>query len=642
MGRKSDVNAAWQRLQHPFSNWRIGVLPGLTLTGLVILARLLGLFQSVEWKTLDLFLRLRPAEPTDERVLIVAINEADIQNIGTYPIPDETLAALLKQLDQYKPRAVGIDIFRDLPVEPGHQVFVETLAELPYVFGIEFLDTGIEGPPSLPDERVGFVDFPLDHDGSVRRSFLGNFDTSNNYRLPLAIRLAEEYLSHEQMALDLGLRDPGTFRFGKTELLRLHSNSGSYIRVNANGPQILLNFRSGPTPFHTVTFKDVMTGEVNPDLLKNSIVLIGITSLSHKDLVFSSALASRNPGLIFGVEIQAHAVSQILSAVIDDRPLLRSLPDVIEYIWILLWSMAGILLVGLVSGPSRHLFLILVSGLGLVIVGYAVLISGWWIPVVPALVTFLLNGLVLPGILLYNQMLRSRIEEGQRVIRYTYDAMHNGPLQTLALVLRDIDDNHRDAKNIQISPRLHQLNHEIRSLYDALETELEPQNNQLHLDSGGPILELEIPLHELLYQVYAQTLERDFPNFQSIRVQIVKFEPMQTEYLSLEEKRYLCRFLEEVLCNVGRHADGATRLKVTCLATEQENLIAVEDNGKGDVSKHTSKQPFDKSEGGRGTRQAQQLARSLKGKFRRFIVAPHGCRCELRWPIHPPKRWWFW
>ncbi|MEO0536706.1 MAG: CHASE2 domain-containing protein [Cyanobacteria bacterium P01_A01_bin.123] len=640
MGRKSYVNAAWQRLQNPFSNWRVSILPGLTLTGLVIGVRLLGLFQSVELKTLDLFLRLRPAEPTDERVLIVAINEADIQNIGTYPIPDETLAALLKQLDQYQPRAVGIDIFRDLPVEPGHQIFVETLAALPYVFGVEFLETEIAPPPSLPDERVGFVDFLLDQDGLVRRSLLGRPDASGEYRFSLTIRVVEEYLRHEQISLDNGIRDPSAMRFGETELTPFSSNTGGYVRTDANAQQILLNFRSGSEPFRVVSLKEVLKGTVEPSWIQNSVILIGITSLSQKDIVGSAALAGRNPGQVYGVEMQAHAVSQILSAVMEDRSLLRALPDAGEYLWILVCGAAGIFLVGFVSTPSRHLFLILGSGLGLVAIVYAVLMGGWWIPVVPPLVAFLLNGLVLPGFLLYDQILRSRIEEGQRVIRYTYDAMHNGPLQTLALVLRDVDDNNQDVSGTQVAPRLHKLNQEIRSLYDTLEQELEPQNNQLHLDSGGPILELEIPLHELLYQVYAQTLERDFPNFQSIRVQIVKFEPMQADDLSMDEKRYLCRFLEEVLCNVGRYADGVTRLKVTCLSTEYENLIMVEDNGKCSQNQYGFN--VDKPEGGRGTRQAKQLAKYLKGQFRRFTVSPHGTCCELRWPIYQPRHWWLW
>lgn len=631
MVRQTEVNVAWSRLQHLISNWRIGILPGVTLTGLVIALRLLGMFQSVEWRTLDLFLRLRPAEPTDERVLIVAINENDIQTMGTYPIPDADLAALLRQLDRYQPRAVGIDIFRDLPVEPGHQTFVKTLEDLPYVFGIEFLHVEIEPPPSLPDERVGFVDFLLDKDGFVRRSLLGSPKPNQleNYRFSLAIRLAEAYLSHEQIPLENGINNPDAMRFGSVELPPFRSNTGGYVNVKAEAQQTLLHFRSGSEPFRQVSLKEVMSGHVDPDWIRNSVVLIGITSPAHKDFVSSAAVASSNPGTVYGVEMHAHAVSQILSAVLDNRPLLSALPDLGDYLWILLWGAAGIVLVGFVSTPSRHLLLVLVTSAGLVTACYVALLAGWWIPVEPALIAFLLNGLVLPGFLLYDQMLRSRIEEGQRVINHAYVAMHNGPLQTLALILRDVDGE-QAIDTAQISPRLHRLNQEIRSLYETLEKELENPDKQLYLKHGST-LALNIPLHELLYQVYTQTLERDFPNFRSIQLHVVKFEPMQTQYLKTEEKRYLCRFLEEALCNVGRHAHGVTRLKVMCLATEQENLILVEDNGKSESAK--SSEAMAANSGGRGTQQAQQFVAHLNGQFKRTAVAPHGMRCELRWPI---------
>ena len=92
----------WKRL----ALWRVGVLPGLTIIGLVFILRLSGLLQFQEWQALDIFLRLRPSEPVDERIVIVGIDEADLAREG-YPIPDRELAALLRTLQQYQPRAIG-------------------------------------------------------------------------------------------------------------------------------------------------------------------------------------------------------------------------------------------------------------------------------------------------------------------------------------------------------------------------------------------------------------------------------------------------------------------------------------------------------------------------------------------------------
>ena len=56
---------------------------------------------------LDTLLRWETAEATDERVLIVGINEEDIQRLGTYPVPDGVLADTLKALNTHQPRAIG-------------------------------------------------------------------------------------------------------------------------------------------------------------------------------------------------------------------------------------------------------------------------------------------------------------------------------------------------------------------------------------------------------------------------------------------------------------------------------------------------------------------------------------------------------
>ena len=628
---------------------RFSVVPGLTLAGIVIALRLLGLFQPIEWKVFDVLMRSRLSEPTDERVTIVAIDEADIQSMVEYPITDRALAQLLQKLDQFNPRAVGIDIFRDLVVEPGHQDLVDTLEALPYVYGIEYVETEISPPPSLPAERVGFVDFPLDSDGLVRRLLLGRPNDDGEYRFALSVRLAEAYLAPENILLENGVNNPDAMRFGQAELPAFRRNTGGYIRASAESQQTLLNVRRGAQPFQIVSLREVMADNTQPEWIQDRVVLIGIISPSHKDIVSSGALTNRNPGNVYGVEMQAHAVSQILAAALDNRPLMRSLPDAAEYGWILCWGMVGIFLVGRAATPAKHLLWMLLNSGGLILLCYIALIGGWWLPLAPSLSALLINGLLLPSVLLYDQMLRSRVEEGQRVIQQTYNAVHNGPLQTLALLLREIDHSHSAIETLNIAPRLRQLNEEIRTVYDTLEQQIQPNNNQLRIESGdskdghskgtSSVIALDTPLHETLYEVYTQTLKRDFPCFSSIRIKVVKFEEMKAQKLSIEVRRSLCRFLEEALCNVGRYAENITRLEVSCLATEKENVIMVEDNGRG-LTPISSKSPRSftlakSAAGGRGTRQAKQLARQLKGQFSRTAIAPHGVRCTLHWPHSP-------
>ena len=173
-------------------NWQAGLLPGLSITGFVILARLLGLFQSIEWKALDTALQRRPAETTDPRITVVTLTEEDIQTTLGYPITDQDLATLISELQTYDPRVIGIDIFRDQPVGEGFAALEAELTSANNVIGIESIEApSVSPPPMLPDSQIGFADAIVDNDGRLRRSLLGNADENGNYRFSLTIQLAQ-------------------------------------------------------------------------------------------------------------------------------------------------------------------------------------------------------------------------------------------------------------------------------------------------------------------------------------------------------------------------------------------------------------------------------------------------------------------
>ncbi|MFQ4138726.1 CHASE2 domain-containing protein [Nodosilinea sp. PGN35] len=614
-----ELRHSWQRPSPAEKKpWR-QVVPGVVVLGLVVGARLAGLFEGLELKMLDTLLRWRPAEATDERVLIVGIDEADIQRLGTYPVPDGVLAELLQALAVHRPRAVGIDIYRDLAVEPGHAALVETLATLPNAIAIENIlsNPPVAAPAFLPPEQVGFIDFPQDDDGFVRRALLGSPNAVGEFRFSLALRLAETYLQAEGLALENGQRDPWAMRFGDTEFSQISPQTGGYVGADAGGHQILLNGRSGPQPFRQVTLQQVLDGSVAPSWIEDAIVLIGITSSSAKDFLNSAVVAADSPGLVYGVVMQAHATSQLVSAVLDDRPLLRPWPQGLAYLWIVLWGGVGTVLIGWIKSPSWYLLTLGLIGLSLVGVSFGLLwLGGWWLPLVPTLVVFSVNGLVLPGFYLYDQTLRSRIAERQQIIDQTYSAIHNGPLQTLALLLRETD------ADAEARPRLERLNQELRDIRESLPAAAPPESEA-------------IPLHEKLWETYTATLERgeqDFPGLRSLKLKVVTFEPLGTLGLSADDRQGLCQFLEEALLNVGKHGVNVTRLTVVCQATATENLIQVIDNGQGPYSLDASPAGT-----GWGTRQAKQLAQRLHGQFKREFSGAGTC-CELRWPLVAQRR----
>ncbi|MEG3863452.1 CHASE2 domain-containing protein [Microcoleus sp. herbarium12] len=647
-----------QAVKTDISTWWRGSLPGLMVIVAVIVARFTGALQFLELVTFDRFLLLRPPEPMDERIAIVGITEEDIKRAKTYPIPDRDIADLLKRLQADQPIAIGLDIVRDIPVEPGNAELTSVFRSSKNAIGVEIALPDRSGftvapPPALPREQVGFADFVLDADGYQRRSLLGTgtHNSQQEYRFSFALGLAELYLATRGINSGVGIRDREAMRFGNIELTRVRPNSGGYVGADAGGNQILLNVRSGPKPFRVLSLEQIKSGQVKPEWIRGKIVLIGMMSFSAKDLASSGAIALINPGRIYGVEMQAHETSQIVSAVLDRRPLIQVWGDGWETLWIAAWGLLGMSLGRFLRSPWKILLGLLIASISSIASCYGLILLGWWIPIVPVLLILVLNGTGSTAALFYRhqQELRLRLEERQFAIEQTFNAIHSGPLQTLVGILRTAQG---EATPSPFLPDLQRLSHELREVYGSVQRDAIADEPQLRMGSAIE-LALQAPLHELLYKVYSNTLEQELPYLKTIKFKIVQFDPLNTSHLRLEHKRGLCRFLEEALCNVGKHAIDATRLTVICTAEGDRQVIRVTDNGRGNLSEAEAINAAETNNdeettgdinpqlqpSGLGTQLANNLAKQLGGTFRRYLNVPRGTVCELTWSA---KRRWLW
>lgn len=385
------------RLRSLLWQWR-GVLiatPGVA--GVVIGLRLLGLLQMWELAAFDQMLQLRPKEPVDTRIVIVEINEADIRAAGQWPMSDALLAKLLQTIKRQKPIAIGLDLFRDLPVEPGHEELVQVFKSTPNLIGVQKLvgdanSAAVSAPPALKQQgQVASNDMILDADGKIRRSLLY-----------LTLADGQPVLSFGMHLALLSLKDQGIGPEVKGNQLQLGSvvfppfsaNDGGYVRADDRGYQVLLNYRGAARSFQQISMTEVLNDRVPARLFQGRIVLIGSTAESLKDLFYTpySSTLLGIPERMAGVEIHANLLSQILSTVQAGRPLMRTWPEQMEWAWIVAWTLLGAMLSwrqrlrkGQERSPRAMTYLLL-SGVGLVLGCYGALVSGWWIPVVPALV----------------------------------------------------------------------------------------------------------------------------------------------------------------------------------------------------------------------------------------------------------------
>jgi diguanylate cyclase (GGDEF)-like protein/PAS domain S-box-containing protein len=374
-------------------------MTALSVAGIILVVRSLGLLQFSEFAVLDQFFQLRPQESPEERITIVVIDETSIRQVGAWPISDAKLAQLLNQLKKYKPRAIGLDIYRDLPVEPGHEDLVNVFKSTPNLVGIEFLSSNnsikVEAPPHLSKSQVGFNNLLDDPDGKVRRSLLYSSDpqTRQNHE-SFGLKLTKLYLKAE----GIFVKDPNLhsnfLQLGKKVFYRFQPDDGGYVGADHKGYQIISNF---PKPrcqsckpdtwgFRKVTLQDVLDDKVPESWISDRIVLIGSSASSLPDSIlvpYSSRIAVAAKS-IAGVELQAYFISELLNAA-DGRPLLRVWPNAVEYLWIILCGYLGAVTRWRIKSTASSFLAVTLICLLLMGGAFVVFLDGWWIPITPAL-----------------------------------------------------------------------------------------------------------------------------------------------------------------------------------------------------------------------------------------------------------------
>lgn len=365
------------------------------VAGAILSVRAATLLETVELAGYDWFMRLRPGDPpVDARILIVAVSEADIQRLGSWPLPDGVLAKALTTLIAFEPRAVGLDIYRDVPVPPGSAELDALLSnDRRVVVVMKFGGGGSSSlqPPAVlkRSEQVGFNDILVDPGGVVRRALLF-LDDGQTVIPSLALRLTLLYLAAEGVHASADPRDPQLLRLGRTTIHPFEPNDGPYVGADARGYQMLLDFHGGGRPFATTTLGSVLDGTVDPKAVRGRIVLLGVTADSVKD-DFYTPYSRGSPGGYYvpGVAVHAYAASQLLRAGLEGAQPIQALTEWQESSLIVLWAVGGGLLALWVRSPLRLSAVALAGVLGLGLGDFAAFLRGWWLPLVPPVIAWL-------------------------------------------------------------------------------------------------------------------------------------------------------------------------------------------------------------------------------------------------------------
>ncbi|WP_204104624.1 MULTISPECIES: CHASE2 domain-containing protein [Spirulina sp. CCY15215] len=402
IGIKSIEKEEISTLSKRWTGWPKVVATSLICTGLVMGVRSLGLLQNWEWESYDHLMQLRPSEQPDSRLLLVEVKERDIDKYG-HPLPDEIIAQAISKLQDYKPRAIGMNFYRHKHISSNiekleKQIKTSDRLITPCTLG-DSNKENIAPFPTSPEKQLGYSDLENDKKyGIVRRILLSRTAnlvsefSSCNIKYSFSLRLALRSLKEQKIEVSANQQ---IWQIGEAKFQRLGSYSGGYQRHDDSGHQILINYRNASPLAQTISLSDLLSDRFDPDKIRDKVVLMGVIAPSVQDNHLTPL------GEMRGLHIQAQIVSSILSTVLDKRPQIWWFPWWGDTIWLGVWSAIG----GILVWQGRYwfkntlsLYLTLTFSFSLTILFascWVFFLVGGWLPLIPASLGLLLSGMAI-------------------------------------------------------------------------------------------------------------------------------------------------------------------------------------------------------------------------------------------------------
>jgi len=348
--RKPAPAPAEHRLPQPLA-LTLSVSPALSRLLIIALAALLtwvvGLLwgaqlHSVEERLGSAGWALAPDTRAEERITIIAIDEKSLAQVGAWPWPRSVLAELVDALARAGVSLQLYDIVFPEP-RPGDERLQQALlatpsviAQIPLLQSDQPLQTGVmshnlEGVrcrPPLPathnylanNSRLaavpkGHIAPLVDADGMVRRQPPLVCVEGQVYP---ALALSALLKAADAPAAEVSLQ-PGGGLLAPAWTLRFSGYPGLEIPLDKQG-NMRISYARAPSSFQVIPAVDILNGNVDPALLRDTWVLVGATAFGLGDLV-----PTPHSGLTPGIEVQARMIASLLDNQVPYTPRLAPL-----------------------------------------------------------------------------------------------------------------------------------------------------------------------------------------------------------------------------------------------------------------------------------------------------------------------------
>jgi adenylate cyclase len=371
----------------------------LAVAAAVLGLRSSGIFQPAELAVYDSLLsRIERPPAVSDRIALIEISEEDIQELGHWPLSDLQIAILIESILGAGANAVGIDIYRDLPIPPGEQRLDQLLeANSRIVLVFKHGDTssgGVAGRAVLEGTgQLGFSDMLLDPDGRVRRGllFLDREDGGTDYAFPM--RLAMQELARDGIHPQSDPVREEWLRLGETSIPYVEAGNGGYGDIDDGGYQVIHDFQQSRGGFESIPFRTALNERLQPGSLSGKIVLVGASADSLNDFVLVPNGIAQGDAAgrgVTGIWLHAVLLDQLLRFGHGESRPLQFVSNFAEIMTVMVAALLGCILAAAATGVGRFrssstiaLAAGMALGCGLFgIGGYAALSQGIWVPVI--------------------------------------------------------------------------------------------------------------------------------------------------------------------------------------------------------------------------------------------------------------------
>jgi len=257
-----------------------GIIIGVVSFILVLIVSHFNIFQVFELKAYDYKFQLRTVHKVDPNIIVAAIDDNSIVDIGRWPWPRKIHAAFLQGLGQFPPKAVGFDILFTEPDElskDGDAALSYYSRLLGNVVFAGYVDDKDERKVLPIDDlvrvsAVGFINAPPDIDGIIRK-------------IPLVIKNGEKYLPSFTLQILCEYLDIKFSELNIESGVKISLPKIGDIPIDRNGC-MWINYVGGQHVFTERAYQQILswTGdETKMADFGNTIVLAGITATGLGD-----------------------------------------------------------------------------------------------------------------------------------------------------------------------------------------------------------------------------------------------------------------------------------------------------------------------------------------------------------------------